>query len=180
MTMQLALWRYLRGYVVVGLIAGAIVGVTPSSSVATALPALSVSGSIDGLYPGFTGHLDLRVTNPLDRSIRLSTLTTTVHRSAGGCERHLVIGDLIGQPTVPPFAEVSLGVPVSFDRTTPDMCQGVSMPLEFTLNADDIDGDRPALSLPRAGSDATRHLKIAGVTFALGTGIVVLGRRRQR
>jgi hypothetical protein len=180
MTPNDALSHRLRGAVVVGCIVVLLAVVSPSSSVATALPALSVTGTIDGLYPGFEGELIVRVGNPLNRSIRLTSLTTTAERLATGCERHLVIGGLIGQTIVPARAELDLAIRVAFDRATPDTCQGVSMPLVFALNAAEAATDPTAAGLPHAGSDPMNLVNLATTTFALGAGIVLLERRRQR
>lgn len=42
------------------------------------------SGSIDGLYPGFTGQMTVRVSNPFNHSIRLTTVTATAEPVAAG------------------------------------------------------------------------------------------------
>jgi LPXTG-motif cell wall-anchored protein len=175
-----ALSHRLYGPVVVGCIAVVLAGVGPSRSIAAASPTLSVSGSIDVLYPGFTGQLSVRVSNPFDYFISLTTLTTTTEPVAAGCELHLTIGRLTGHPIVPAYADVDVELLVSFDRDAPDACQGVSIPLKFTVDAAAVTIDAaPDAVLPRSGSNSTNLISVAATALALGAGMILLARRRQ-
>ena len=84
MTANVASWHGWHGRVVASCVVVLLISVGSSLSAGAALPTLSISGSIDGLYPGFTGQMTVRVSNPFNHSIRLTTVTATAEPVAAG------------------------------------------------------------------------------------------------
>jgi len=165
-----------------GMIISGFVG-APSAA-EPAPPELAASGSIAGLYPGSTGVLSVRVSSSFDHSVVMESLTATPERAGSGCARHLLVADMVDERVVPAHGSIEVGLATSFDFSAPDACQNTVIPLVFTINgveaAEAPTTPDPGGELPESGSSSRAIAWVAGAAFAIGAGILGLGRRRAR
>jgi hypothetical protein len=113
-----------------------------------------ISGNVDGLYPGATATLALRVHNPLHRSISVKTITIIGGPANGGClASNLAAGPglaplntvytiALSPPLVIPKGQTAAGpqVPITLLNAAPDACQSATFPLFYggtAVRADD-------------------------------------------
>ncbi len=94
--------------------------------------AFSISGSVRGLFPGASIPLVLTVKDKRSFPITVQSITTTVHKSAGGCPASLLsvtryTGDLRLQPGQVATVEVT----VAMARTATHNCQGRSLLFDY-------------------------------------------------
>jgi len=162
-----------------GMIISGFVGAPSAAEPAS--PELTASGSIDGLYPGSTGVLSVRVSSSFDHAVVIESLTATPEPAAAGCERHLLVADMDGERVVPARGSIDVGLTTSFDSAAPDACQNTVIPLVFTINsveaAEAPPVPEPAAELPQSGSSSRGVAWIAAGLFAIGAGVLGLGRR---
>ncbi len=103
--------------------------------------ALSLEGSISGLYPGAAGELPLVVTNPTQVVVSLERLTITVGGSdRPGCPAEAIV---VGSPAtrgsgstdlalrIAPDGAVAVSVPVGMASGAPEACQGATFQLRY-------------------------------------------------
>ena len=110
-------------------------GVLDAPSAAEPAPdELTVAGSIDGLFPGSTGELVLRVSSTFDHSVVVDSLTVRAGPAGAGCERHVRVADMTGQRVVPANASIEVGLTTTFDFSAPDACQNALIPLVYSIN----------------------------------------------
>jgi hypothetical protein len=116
-----------------------------------------ISGNVDGLFPGGTAALPLRIHNPLTSSIRVDTLTLIAGAANAGCApANLAAGPglaplnnvytiTLSPPLVIPKGRTVGGpqLPITLRPSAPDACQNATFPLVYggtAVRADD-DGD---------------------------------------
>jgi hypothetical protein len=105
---------------------------------------LTVSGHVEGLYPGRQTTLWLTVHNPFGRFVAVRSVRTNV-RATGGCSgAELTVSSKS-------FSSIALRigphgsrrVPVAVKlRTADPVCQGVRWPLRYHVTADGVGGKR--------------------------------------
>jgi hypothetical protein len=116
-----------------------------------------ISGNVDGLFPGGSATLPLRIHNPLSTSIRVDTLTLIAGAANAGCAPANLAAGLgleplnnlytitLSPPLVIPKGKTVDGpqLPLTLRTSAPDACQNATFPLVYggtALGADD-DGD---------------------------------------
>lgn len=96
----------------------------------------TLSGQVAGLYPGGTRDLTVRITNPGNIALRVTTVQVTVRDASSVCRAsNLVASSYSGRAYVGKHATVSVTVPVRMVRTAPDACQNATFPLVFHAEA---------------------------------------------
>jgi hypothetical protein len=145
---------------------------------------LTASGSIDGLYPGSTGELSVRISSSIDDSVVMESLTAMPEPTRAGCERDLLVADMVGRRVVPAHGSIVIRLATSFEFSAPDACQNAVIPLVFTINgveaAEAPPTPEPGGQLPQSGASSRAVAWIAATVFAIGAGILGLGLRRAR
>jgi hypothetical protein len=116
-----------------------------------------ISGNVDGLFPGGSATLPLRIHNPLSTSIRVDTLTLIAGAANAGCApANIAAGPGLAPLnnlytiTLSPALVIPKGktvdgpvVPITLRNSAPDACQNATFPLVYggtAVRADD-DGD---------------------------------------
>ena len=103
--------------------------------------ALTLEGTISGLYPGATEELPLLVVNPSQATVLLERLTITAGTpDRPGCPADAIF---IGSPatrgagstdlalTIEPDRTIAISVPVGMVPGAPEACQGATFPLRY-------------------------------------------------
>jgi hypothetical protein len=114
-----------------------------------------ISGNVNGLYPGGSATLALRVHNPLHRSIRVETITIISGPANSGCSAsNLVAGSgqaalnslytiTLSPPLVVPSGQSVNGprVAITLLGSAPNACQNATFVLLYSGRATRADGD---------------------------------------
>jgi hypothetical protein len=114
-----------------------------------------ISGNVDGLYPGGSATLKLRVRNPLDKSISVSTVTIIGVPTRSGCPAsNLAAGSGLAPLnslytiTLSPPLVITSGqtvdgpqVPITLLKAAPDACQNATFLLLYGGTATSADDD---------------------------------------
>ena len=97
----------------------------------------TVSGEVQGLYPGAQRELVLTVGNPHNFDIRVSSLTVRVGNAGPGCSgANVVPTDFTGALVVPGKGTAEQSVPVAMVADPPDACRNATFPLTFGGSAE--------------------------------------------
>lgn len=160
---------------------GAFVGALVVLAVITAGTAgatdtFSISGEIDGLYPGWHGVLEAHVTNTLDVPIRVEQVSGVVDGGSSGCTSSTIT--IIPTKTsleLAPGESGTVALDTAMRSDAGDECQGVSFPVRFTGTS--LAQDRPPPSLAFTGGNIATLLGLALV--ALGAGFALEIHRRK-
>jgi hypothetical protein len=157
-----------------GAFVGALVvlAVMVTAGTAGAADTFTITGEVDGLYPGFVGTLDTRVTNTLDVRILVDEVSGVVAGSDGCDPSVLTITTAKTSLTLAPGESGTVPLEVRMRADAGDACQGATFGLRFTGSA--LAEDRPPRSLAFTGTDAAALAVVALVLVAMG---VVLVRR---
>jgi len=127
-----------------------------------------ISGNVDGLFPGGSATLPLRIRNPLTTSIRVDTLTLIAGAANPGCApANLAAGPSLAPLnnlytiTLSPALVIPTGktvdgpqLPITLRPSAPDACQNATFPLVYggtAVRADDdgdFDGDQTDINQP--------------------------------
>lgn len=93
----------------------------------------TISGAVDGVFPGRTSQLRLTVRNTTERKrLRVVSLTVAVGDAAPGCDAgQLTIGPFSGSIKLRRRQAKTVTLPATLARNAPDACQGASFPLTF-------------------------------------------------
>lgn len=164
-----------------GMLVSGFVG-APSAA-EPAPPQLSASGSIEGLYPGSTAVLSVRVSSSFGQAVVIDSLTTEAQPSPAGCDRYVHVADMRGTHVVPAGGQIDIALTTTFDLAAPDACQNALIPLVFTVNGEQVAAAAPTPAvdvLPQSGWSPRPLALIAAVAFACGAGLLGFGRRRVR
>jgi hypothetical protein len=95
--------------------------------------AFVIAGSVDGLYPGATLPLELRIVDRLRSPITVTSITTSVGSASRRCSASLVnVSDFSGHLVVQPGRPAVAVVHVTMQHGTPDACQGTAFPLVYS------------------------------------------------
>jgi hypothetical protein len=151
---------------------------------ASAQEDLSVTGEVDGLYPGADTVIPVAITNPQTFAIDVTTVDVqVVDASSAPCPGSMLT---FGAPTttvaIGPGATESVPLAVQMDIDAPDTCQGMTWVLAFEATAFSDDGPDPSADgaggvIPFTGSDVV-GIVVAGI--ALGAvGSWMVGRHRR-
>lgn len=94
----------------------------------------TISGQVDGLYPGAQQTLPLSLHNANAYAITVTSITVAVAASdhAGCGAAHVVPGPFAGPTVVPAGGTAVAQIPVSMATSPPDVCQGATFPLTYT------------------------------------------------
>lgn len=96
----------------------------------------SITGSVDGLYPGATILMSLRVSNGGRHPIVVNEISTSVSSTAPLCPASdVTVGSFSGALHVPGGKSATVAVPVSMVHSAPDACQGVTFPFSYSGTA---------------------------------------------
>lgn len=117
--------------VVAALLAAAAVG-RPGGAEQPRRPALTVHGSVSGLYPGVRTTLGVVVRNRSGRPVRVRLVEARVRRPVRACPTTVLRIDAARPGRVlRPGARTVVRLPVRLHRAAPDACQGVTFPLSL-------------------------------------------------
>jgi len=135
----------------------------------------TITGAVEGLYPGATATLVAKVTNPHPFAIRVTSVgATTV--SGGACPpTMLTVTGSTTEVVIQPGATGDVPLTVHMDSTADDVCQGATFTLAFNGTAAEAAG-ASASGMPVTG------IAIGGLV-ATGTALISIGlavRRRAR
>ncbi len=123
----------------------ALMGGLAGAGAAVAAPAqeeFTVSGDIDGLYPGAVATMDAHVENPWDVAIEVTSVVVHVADANPGCPGSVLdVAATTESVTVAPLSEAVVPVEVAMDAGAGEACRGATWPLEFTARAVGPDGD---------------------------------------
>ncbi|HEY7136164.1 MAG TPA: hypothetical protein VIB48_13965 [Acidimicrobiia bacterium] len=98
--------------------------------------AFTLTGDVAGLFPGGTRNLQVRITNPTNTAMRVTTVTVTVHDASVACRApNLVADSYTGKAYVGRHGATSVTIPVRMVRTAPNACQNATFPLVFRAEA---------------------------------------------
>ena len=96
----------------------------------------SISGAVEGLTPGGTSNLPLRITNPHNFSIFVTTIRVTVGPAANGCApSNVVASQYNGRLEVQKKASAPLTLTVRMVRDPASACAGATFPLTYSGTA---------------------------------------------
>ena len=91
-----------------------------------------VSGDVEGLAPGVTRTLFLKLSNPNNGDISVQSLTVAVGDSSKTCTgANVRVGALTGPVFVPGRGTAQVTLPVTMLGTAPGACQGATFPLTY-------------------------------------------------
>jgi hypothetical protein len=94
--------------------------------------AFSIAGGVADLYPGASVPLVLTVKDDRSFGITVSSITTTVKKSAGGCPASEVsVTPFSGNLRLQPKQASTVQVTVAMARTAPRACQGRTFFFEY-------------------------------------------------
>jgi hypothetical protein len=94
--------------------------------------AFSISGGVADLFPGASAPLVLTVKNARSFPITVSSITTTVKKSAGGCPASEVnVSAFTGSLQLQPKQTGTAQVTVTMPRTAPRACEGRTFFFEY-------------------------------------------------
>jgi|GEM_PF-5271836 len=131
-----------------------------------------VGGELDGLYPGFTGVMQARVTNEYAETVRVTLLDTTVLDAKSACPASMItVTKSATEFDVAAGATATTPITVHMDFAAPDECQGATWPLHFTASLTSVAG------LPDTGMNVRQLLAAGLALLALGGCIAVAARR---
>jgi hypothetical protein len=156
----------------------------------------TVSGDIDGLYPGAVTMMDAHVTNPWEVAIQVTSVVVDVSDAGPDCPASVLhFAASTGSVDVAPLSHAVVPVEVTMDASAGDACRGASWHLEFTARALGPEGDVRTASGPGGstgpssdgpGAFAYTGSEIAAMV-ALGVALLLIGlllnwarRHRQR
>lgn len=91
-----------------------------------------VSGNVDGLGPGVTRPLALRLQNPNNTAIYVESVVVTVGNSSTGCTgSNLRVGALPARVFVLGRGSAQASLPVTMLGSAPAACEGATFPLTY-------------------------------------------------
>lgn len=97
----------------------------------------SISGGVNGLYPGASLPLVLTITNPAAFPIVVTSVSTSVGSPAAtGCaSTNLTVTQFSGRLSVPARSAATLTLTATLSHAAPDACQGAVFPLTYSGTA---------------------------------------------
>jgi hypothetical protein len=96
----------------------------------------AVTGAVTGLVPGANGNLVLKVSNPNNFQIEVTSITVAAGNASAQCTAsNLVTTGFSGSLLVPANGTVNRAVPIKLKPTAGDGCKNASFPLTYGGNA---------------------------------------------
>lgn len=97
---------------------------------------LTVSGDIDGLFPGADLTIPVRITNPYRFAIRVASVDVDVANASPSCPGSvLTTGTPLVGSSIAGAGSAVIEVPVAMSSGAPDACQGAVFALSYTATA---------------------------------------------
>jgi hypothetical protein len=159
--------------VVLAVLTAGAAGAADASS--TTGDTFSITGDVDGVYPGFVGTLAARVTNTLDVSIQVRQVSGVAIDSSGGCDPAMLsITTAKTSLRLAPGETGQVPLAVRMRADADDRCQGASFTVRF--DGTSLAQDRPPRALAFTGTEVSGLLAAAAVLLAAG--LVVVRRTR--
>jgi hypothetical protein len=88
-----------------------------------------------GLYPGLKRPVRVRVRNRSDNRLTLRSVRPRMRKSGSGCARYVTLERRRFHRLLPPRSTRRIKLRIAMDRTTPDACQGVKLPVRLRARA---------------------------------------------
>jgi hypothetical protein len=154
----------------------ALAAISVAASAAGAADTFTISGEVDGLYPGFRGALDAHVTNTLDVPIHVDEVSGVVIGSDTCAPSMLTITTAQTSLDLRPGESGTVPLTVSMRADAGGACQGASFTVQF--HGSSLAEDRPPRSLAFTGVDAMALAGLAVVLLVTGLGLVRTRNRR--
>jgi len=137
----------------------------------------SISGEIDGLYPGFVGTLPVVLRSESSRPLRVTQVHVRVSDAGPGCPATMLsVADTDLHLVLEPNVQTVVPVEVRMVRTAPDTCRGATFALAFT-GAGSVEREAHT-SLPATGANATELAMLGAALLAVGLLLIVRVRTR--
>jgi hypothetical protein len=161
-----------------------VTAVVVSSRDATAAgPDFTLSGSVEGLFPGRTVDLGVTVQNPQSLRLTVNTADVSVGDASTAClAANLSAQGFAGSVTVGPHGTTTIPVELQLLDTAPDGCQGAAFPLTFhatgSRDASSPNPSGPFGSLPFTGLGLAASLMAIVGLAALVLGLAILAAAR--
>ena len=96
---------------------------------------LSLSGNVDGLYPGAALPLPVKVANTAAFDVVVTEINVTVIATGGCSARNVAVSPFSGSVLVRKRATAMVPLTVTFLPTAPNECQGAAFGLLYTADA---------------------------------------------
>jgi hypothetical protein len=140
----------------------------PAIGTAGAADTFLVQGELDGVYPGFDGTLDAKVTNTLDVAIHVEEVSgAPTSTGVSGCDpSELTIATMTTSIDLVPGESATVPMRIRMAANAPDACQGVTFALAFAGTS--LAQDRAPGSLAFTGTDV-------GILVLIGAGLLLVG-----
>jgi hypothetical protein len=104
----------------------------PGVAEASVSQSFSISGSVEGLFPGETAPLVLTVTNPQTFSLTVTSIATTVKTSNSSCpSTYVKVTVFDGHLHVASGTSAQTTVLVTMKHGAPDACEGTHFPFRY-------------------------------------------------
>lgn len=92
-----------------------------------------VRGHENGLYPGLTRPMLVRVRNPESFAVRLTRVTARVSSPSRACRaRNVWIASFTGSRRIPARGRIRIYLSSGMRSMAPNICQGARFPVTFT------------------------------------------------
>ena len=99
-------------------------------------PPFTVSGSIDGLWPGAERPLVVTAENPYPFDIVLTSLSVTVSDASASCPASVVhVSSFTGEVRIAGRGQKTIELRASLDADAPNECQGATWVLSYAAAA---------------------------------------------
>jgi hypothetical protein len=148
-----------------------------TAGAAGATDVFSISGEVEGLYPGFHGTIGAQVTNTLDVPIHVHEVSGVATDSSAGCDpATLTIATAKTSLELAPGETGRVPLEVTMRADAGDACQGASFRLHFQGSSLAQDRDRGTLAF--TGTDTATLMAAAVVVLAIGIALVRRTRTR--
>jgi hypothetical protein len=109
---------------------------TPGPPPAPGGPLVTLSGNVDGLYPGAALTLPLTVTNTQPYDVRLTAVRVDIGAASAACPASsITVNSWQGGAIVPGRGTTQIQLPVAMPTGAADGCVGQTFPLTFVGDA---------------------------------------------
>ena len=100
---------------------------------AASVQRFNLSGSVDGLFPGFSGSVDVLVTNPQRKTLTVTRVVAKVSSPSVGCPASSVtVGAFEGSLKIKRKRSDHVALPIAMSPSAPDACQSLTFVLKYT------------------------------------------------
>ncbi|HSL56511.1 MAG TPA: hypothetical protein VK866_01585 [Acidimicrobiales bacterium] len=99
--------------------------------------ALTLSGAVDGLFPGASTVLPVNVGNPYRFAVRVTSLEVVVGDASAACRATVLeLGPAPPGAVLPRRGSAVIDVPIAMRADAPNECQGAVFPVDYTATAE--------------------------------------------